>query len=132
MANTVPDGYQDLLERPIVAVLTTVSPDGVPNSTPMWFLWDAATSQLRFTHTNYRKKIKNLQTNPNFSLTITDPDNPYRYLEVRGTFGSVEPDPSGSMYVTLGKRSGNADQAPPPDSADRVILNLQASYFGKK
>lgn len=132
MATTVPNGYADLLTRPIVGVLTTVSPDGVPNSTPMWFLWDDEGARLRFTHTNARKKIANLRANPNYSFTVTDPDNPYRYLEVRGTLDSVEPDPTGSMYVTLGQRYGNADQAPPPDSADRIILNLRATYFGKK
>lgn len=130
MATTIPEGYDDLLDRPIVGVLATVGPDGVPNATPMWFAWQDG--QLRFTHTKARKKIANLQQNPNYSFVITDPDNPYRYLEVRGTLESVTDDPTGSFYVVLGKRYGNADQAPPPDAADRVILALNATYFGKK
>ncbi len=88
MATTVPEGYGDLLERPVVGVLSTVGADGVPNATPMWFQWDG--TYLRFTHTKARRKIRNLQGNPNYSFVITDPDNPYRYLEVRGTLESVE------------------------------------------
>lgn len=130
MSKTIPPGYDDLLERPVVGVLATVGPDGVPNATPMWFEWDG--THLRFTHTKARKKITNLEQNPNYSFVITDPDNAYRYLEVRGTLGSVTDDPTGSFYVVLGKRYGNADQEPPPDAADRVILSLTATYFGKK
>ncbi|MFW0792605.1 PPOX class F420-dependent oxidoreductase [Gordonia sp. CPCC 205515] len=126
----IPAGYEDLLERPVVGVLATVGPDGVPNATPMWFQWDG--THLRFTHTKARKKIKNLEQNPNYSFVITDPDNAYRYLEVRGTLASVEDDPTGAFYVVLGKRYGNADQEPPPDAADRVVLSLSATYFGKK
>lgn len=111
-------------------MLATVGPDGVPNATPMWFQWDG--SHLRFTHTNARKKIKNLQQNPNYSFVITDPDNPYRYLEVRGQLSAIEDDPTGAFYVVLGKRYGNPDQEAPPDAADRVILVLDAGYFGKK
>ncbi|MCH5642983.1 MULTISPECIES: PPOX class F420-dependent oxidoreductase [unclassified Gordonia (in: high G+C Gram-positive bacteria)] len=130
MATTVPEGYADLLDRPVVGVLSTVGPDGIPNATPMWFAWDG--EHLRFTHTKARKKIRNLEGNPNYSFVITDPDNPYRYLELRGQLESVTDDPTGAFYVTLGKRYGNADQQPPPDAADRVILTLTASYFGKK
>ncbi|BDZ46236.1 PPOX class F420-dependent oxidoreductase [Naasia aerilata] len=127
MANT-PDGYEDLLERPIVGTLATVRPDGAPSATPMWFKWDG--EGLRFTHTTKRQKLKNLQTEPRLSFTIIDPDDPYRYLEVRGVVDRVEEDPTGSFYVELGKRYGNAEQAPPPDSADRVVIVVKPTAFG--
>ncbi|WP_040509047.1 PPOX class F420-dependent oxidoreductase [Gordonia soli] len=130
MAANIPEGYEDLLERAIVGALATVGPDGVPNATPMWFAWDG--THLRFTHTKARKKIKNLQENGNYSFAITDPDNPYRYLEVRGSLDAVIADPTGAFYVELGKRYGNPDTPTPPDAADRVILSLSATYFGKK
>lgn len=130
MAKTIPEGYEDLLERPVVGVLTTINADGGPNSTPMWFQWDG--THLKFTHTSARLKVKNLKADPRFSFVITDPDNPYRYLEVRGVLDNVEDDPTGSFYVVLGKRYGNADQAPPPDAADRIIINLTPTYYGKK
>jgi PPOX class probable F420-dependent enzyme len=127
MANT-PDGYEDLLERPIVGTLATVRPDGAPSATPMWFKWDG--EGLRFTHTTRRRKLKNLEAEPRLSFTIIDPDDPYRYLEVRGVVDRVEEDPTGSFYVELGKRYGNAEQAPPPDSPDRVVIVVKPTAFG--
>lgn len=118
----------DLLERPVYGILATVQPDGAPTASPMWFLWDGEV--LRFTHTTRRRKLKHLEAEPRLAFTIYDPDNPYRYLEVRGTLESVEPDPTGAFYVVLGRRYGNADQQPPPDSADRVVLTVRPTFFG--
>lgn len=74
MMSKVPPGYEDLLERPIVGVLGTVSPDGSPSLSPMRFIWDGA--HLRVSHTIPRKKFVSLQANPNYSFLITDPDEP--------------------------------------------------------
>jgi hypothetical protein len=59
------------------------------------------------------------------SLLITDPDDPNGYLELRGELAKPEPDRTGDFYVRLGRRYGNADQQPPPDAADRVILYMR-------
>ncbi len=128
MPKTLPPEYADLLERPIVGVLATVSADGVPNATPMWFLWDG--EHLKFTHTAKRRKVANLRADPRFSFVVTDPDNPYRYLEVRGVLDRVVEDPTGAFFVVLGKRYGNAEQQAPPDSPDRIVLELTPTYFG--
>ena len=77
---------------------------------------------LRFTHTTKRAKFRNLERNPAMSLSIIDPDDQFRYLELRGKLVGVEPDPTGAFYVQLGRRYGNPAQQPPPDSPDRVVL----------
>ena len=46
----------------------------------------------------------------------------YTHTTKRGTLVEVIPDPQGDFYVVLGKRYGNAEQTPPPDIADRVVL----------
>jgi hypothetical protein len=56
------------------------------------------------------------------SLLVIDPDDPMRYLEVRGRLVEFIPDPTGAFYVVLGKRYGNPDQQAPADSPDRVIV----------
>jgi PPOX class probable F420-dependent enzyme len=126
-SNTVPPDFADLLERPIVGTLATVRTDGAPTATPMWFAWDG--ELLSFTHTVKRQKLRNLDAEPRFAFAIIDPDDPYRYLEVRGSLQSVEPDPTGAFYVFLGKRYGNSEQEPPPDSADRVIIRLAPGQY---
>jgi PPOX class probable F420-dependent enzyme len=119
---SIPDDLRDLVERPLFAALGTVRPDNTVQVNPMWFDYDG--QHLTFTHTTYRAKFRNLQRNPSMSLLIIDPDDPERYLEVRGQLAKVEPDPTGAFYVHLGRRYGNPDQLPPPDSADRVVLYM--------
>lgn len=120
MAATIPDDLADLLERPLYGSLGTVRPDGTVQVNPMWFEFDG--ERVRFTHTTFRAKYRNLQHNPSMSLLVTDPGNPQRYLEVRGALAQVIPDPSGAFFVRLGQRYGDPDSQPPADRADRVIL----------
>jgi PPOX class probable F420-dependent enzyme len=120
MTATIPDDLADLLERPLYGSLGTVRPDGTVQVNPMWFEFDG--ESVRFTHTTFRAKYRNLQHNPSMSLLVTDPDIPQRYLEVRGTLAEIVPDPDGAFFVRLGQRYGTPDQQPPPDRADRVIL----------
>jgi PPOX class probable F420-dependent enzyme len=95
----------------------------------MWFEYDG--EHLLFTHTTKRQKFRNLEANPSMSLMVFDPDNPYRYIEVRGRLVEATPDPEGAFYVRLGQRYGNADQQPPPDSADRVVLSMSIEHIGR-
>lgn len=120
MVATIPDDLVDLVERPLYGSLATIRPDNTVQVNPMWFEFDG--DALRFTHTTRRAKYRNLQRNPAMSLLVTDPDDPMRYVEVRGRLTEVLPDPEGDYYVHLGRRYGNADQSPPPDRADRVVL----------
>ena len=126
----LPEGYEDLLERPLYGHLATTRPDGTVQVNPMWFEYDG--EHLRFTHTTKRAKFRNLRHNPAMSLSIIDPDNQFRYLELRGKLVDVEPDPTGAFYVRLGRRYGNAEQQPPPDSADRVVLVMSIEKTTKQ
>jgi hypothetical protein len=53
---------------------------------------------------------------------LIDDENPQSYLELRGKLVEVIDDSEGDFYVRMGRRYGNADQQPPPDKADRVVL----------
>jgi PPOX class probable F420-dependent enzyme len=122
MSQSIPPDYADLVERPLFGALGTVRPDNSVQVNTMWF--DMQDGMVAFTHTTYRAKYRNLQQNPSMSLLISDPDNPMRYLELRGRLARVEPDPTGAFYVHLGKRYGDPDQQPPPDAKDRVVLYM--------
>ena len=130
MTTTIPAAYAPLLERPIYGALGTIRPDDTVQVNPMWFEFDG--ENLRFTHTTKRAKFRNLQHNPAMSFSIMDPDNPFRYLELRGKLIQTIPDPTGEFYVRLGKRYGNAAQTPPADSPDRVILVMSIDTTTKQ
>ena len=128
-AAVVPADLVDLLERPLFGILGTVRPDATVQVNPMWFEYDG--EHIRFTHTTKRAKFRNLQQNPSMSLAVLDPEDPMRYLEIRGRLVEAVPDPTGAFYVVLGKRYGNAAQQPPADSADRVILVMSIEKVGR-
>jgi PPOX class probable F420-dependent enzyme len=130
MTAQIPEAYRHLLDLPIYAALGTIRPDDTVQVNPMWFEFDG--EHLRFTHTSTRAKYRNLQHNPSMSVALVDPENPFRYLEVRGRLVEVEPDPEGAFYVRLGRRYGNPDQTPPPDSADRVVLVMSVEATAKQ
>ncbi|MFL0411735.1 PPOX class F420-dependent oxidoreductase [Microbacterium paludicola] len=126
----IPAGYRHLLEQPLYGHLGTIRPDDTVQVTPMWFEFDG--EHIRFTHTTKRQKYRNLQHNPSMALSVTDPENVFRYLEVAGRLVEVVPDPEGAFYVQLQNRYGNASQTPPPDRADRVILVMSIERATKQ
>ena len=126
----IPDGYEDLLVRPLFGHLATVRPDGAPAVTPMWFAWDG--ELLRFTHTTRRAKLRNIDHTPQVALSILDPAQPYRYLQVRGSVERIEPDPTGAFFLELAGRYGMEHPSVPPDAADRVVLVVRPFAYSKQ
>jgi PPOX class probable F420-dependent enzyme len=129
MPATPPESHADLLERPLFAHLATVRPDGSPQSNVMWF--EYVDGVVRFTHTSGRQKYKNLQHEKRVAFSIADPDDQYRFLEVRGEVSSIDQDtPEADFYKHLQKRYGVS--YPIPDAAERVIITITPSAFAKK
>lgn len=119
----IPDSHADLLTRPLFAHLATVRPDGVPQVNPMWFSWDGV--HLRFTHTTTRRKHRNVTVEPRVAVSINDPDQPYRYLEIRGRVERIEPDAGATFFAELAQRYSLPIEGPPGDAADRVVFVVQ-------
>lgn len=83
MSQAIPESMQDLFHKKAFAHLATVMPDGRPQVTPVWVDYDG--EHLLVNTAVGRQKDRNLQRDGRVSLSIQDPDNGYRYLEVRGT-----------------------------------------------
>jgi PPOX class probable F420-dependent enzyme len=78
----IPNSHLDLFKKKAFAHLATVMPDGKPQVTPIWVDYDG--HSVVFNTAEGRQKEKNLQRDGRVALSILDPDNAYRYLEVRG------------------------------------------------
>jgi PPOX class probable F420-dependent enzyme len=115
---------QKILHSKAVAHLATIGPDGAPQSSPMYFLWDG--EYLKFTHTTTRKKYQNIQRDPRVAVSITDVDDPYTYAEFRGRVERIEADPTGAFFDTLAKHYG-APWGYPGDP--RVILYMRIEHI---
>jgi len=121
-----PATHAGLLQRPLFAHLATVRPSGAPQSSVMWFDWDG--SRLRFTHTKDRQKFVNLNKDPRVAVSIADPDDPYRFLEVRGTVDAIDDDDeAASFYVSLQERYGKPRPIPP--NHGRVVISVRPTRF---
>jgi PPOX class probable F420-dependent enzyme len=123
---TIPVSHRHLLERPLYGHLATIRPDGGVQVNPMWYEFDG--EAVRFTHTTTRQKYRNLAANPVCAMSICDPDDPSRYLEVRGVLDRVVPDPAGEFFRQLSIRYGSGDWIP-DDAADRVVLVMRLTGF---
>lgn len=93
---------RDLLDKTAVAHLATIRPDGSLQSNPVWFEWDG--SHIKISQTKARQKMRNIDHDPHVALSVTDPDNPYRYLEIRGVVDRVEDDPDRAFIDHLSQR----------------------------
>lgn len=80
--SAIPDDFRDLLERPIIASLATVMPNGQPQVHPIWA--DMVDGQVRINTVAGRQKHRNLVERRHATLLIVDPDNPMRWMEIRG------------------------------------------------
>ena len=78
----IPDSHVDILKKPAFGHLATLNPDGGPQVTPVWVDYDGANIILNTARG--RVKAKNLKPQARIALSVTDPDNPYRYLGVQG------------------------------------------------
>ena len=103
---TFPDSHRDLLVAQ-VASLATIGANGFPQQTEIWFLYDEAEDKVKLSMNSSRLKTKNLRRRPQCSLLILDLQNPYRYLEVRGT-ARLEPDDDYAFAAMVGAKY-NAD-----------------------
>lgn len=83
MSVSIPENYVDLLtSKKAFAHLATVMSDGSPQVTPIWIDYDG--TYILFNSAKGRLKDRNIEQRSQVALEISDPDNPYRYLTVRG------------------------------------------------
>jgi len=94
----IPTAYMDLvLEKKALAHLATVMPDGSPQNTPVWF--DYADGKIRVNSALGRVKVRNMQLGSKVALSILDPDNPDRYVQLRGTVTNVRQDDVAAAHI---------------------------------
>ena len=87
MAVTIPDQYRDLFTKRAFAYLGTVMSDGSPQVTPVWCDLDG--TYIRVNTAKGRVKDRNMRRNKKVAMTISDPENSYRYLAVRGEVAEI-------------------------------------------
>ena len=93
MSLPIPESHLDLFTRPVHGILTTLMPDGQPQSSLVWCDYDGEC--VRVNTSKERQKGRNMLRKPKVSLLVVDPEDTGRYIEIRGeaeviTVGAVE------------------------------------------
>ncbi|GII57561.1 PPOX class F420-dependent enzyme [Planotetraspora thailandica] len=115
------DDVRDLFDGTNYATITSVNPDGGPQSSVVWVA--AEGDEIIFSTVKGRRKHLNMVRDPRVAIVVIDPANPYRYAEIRGTV-SLEDDPEGSLIQTLSlKYAGKPYEEQNPDN-QRVIARI--------
>jgi PPOX class probable F420-dependent enzyme len=124
MAALIPETFQDLLQKKAFAHLATVMADGSPQVTPVWCDFDG--THIRINSAKGRVKDKNMRRTPQVALAIQDPDNPYRYLAVRGRVDEISEAGADAHIDALSKKYLGKDTYPYRQSGEvRVIYKIR-------
>ena len=124
MSDTIPEKYLDLFSKRAFGSLSTLMPDGTPQVTPVWVDYDGG--YVLFNSARGRQKDRNLQRDPRLALSILDPDNPYRYIEVRGRVIDVTEQGADDHIDRLAKKYLGVDLYPNRQPGEvRLIYKVQ-------
>lgn len=118
MSNRViPVEYHDLFEKKSFAHLATLMPDGSPQVTPVWVDFDG--EHILINSAEGRQKDLNMERDPRVAVSIQDPEDPYRYLQVRGRVEDITTEGADAHIDKLARRYLDVDEHPHP-SSDKV------------
>ena len=123
----IPDSHLDLFQKKAFANLATLMPDGQPQVTPVWVDYDGRYVIIN-TAAN-RQKDKNLQRDKRVAMAIMDPDNPYRYLEVRGHVAERTLDGADRHIDAMAKKYLGKDKYPFSQPGEvRVLFKIEPEH----
>jgi PPOX class probable F420-dependent enzyme len=120
MAETIPEKYRDLFEKKAFAHLATLNSDGTPQVTPVWVDYDG--THIVVNSARGRRKDKNMERNRAVALSIQDPENPYRYLEVRGRVEEITEDGADQHIDKMAKKYMGVDKYPYRQSSEKRVM----------
>ena len=106
----IPNKFTDLFEKRAFAHLATLMPDGSPQVTPVWF--DKDDDFILVNSAIGRQKDRNVRRDPRVALSIQDPDDPYRYLQIRGVVEVITTEGADDLIDHLAKKYTGADRYP--------------------
>jgi PPOX class probable F420-dependent enzyme len=124
MAATIPEQFKDLFGKVAFAHLATLMTDGSPQVTPVWVDYDGA--HVRVNSAKGRLKDKNMRRDKRVALSIQDPENPYRYLAIRGEVVEITENGADAHIDALAKKYLGKDRYPFRSPAEvRVIYKIR-------
>ena len=91
----LPETHEDLLRSTALAHIATLGPNG---------------EHGKFSQTKTRQKYRNINREPRLAVSIVDPEDPSRYLEIRGLVDRVEEDPDPAFINSMSEKYLGIDE----------------------
>jgi len=126
MPAELPEKYKDLFSKKAFGNLGTLMPDGSPQVTPVWVDFDGA--HLIVNSAKGRQKDRNMRRDARVAITLSDPENPYRYLEVRGRVVEITESGADSHIDRMAKKYLGMDKYPWRQGEVRVLYKIQPEH----
>ncbi|MBI1276810.1 MAG: TIGR03618 family F420-dependent PPOX class oxidoreductase [Anaerolineaceae bacterium] len=128
MGSEIPESHRDLLDSAVLASLATLMPDGQIQVTPVWCSYDC--SYVIVNATADRQKHKNMVERPHVTLMLFDPDNQFRYMEIRGIVEVITAEGGGESMNELslkytGKPKRYGIEAPAREVLERLLYKIR-------
>jgi PPOX class probable F420-dependent enzyme len=123
---SIPATHADLLgDKPAFAQLATLNPDGSPQVTPVWVDYDG--TNILVNTAKGRVKANNLSREPRVAISISDPQNPYRYLGIQGRVIEMTEKGADAHIDKMAKKYMGKDQYPWRTPTEvRLIVKITA------
>ena len=106
----IPESYADILDKPAFAHLSTLMPDGWPQASAVWV--DTDGSLIVVNSAEGRLKDRNIRRDPRVAISVTDPDNPYRSLMIRGRVVKITNEGADEHIDKMAKKYMGVDEYP--------------------
>ncbi len=124
MSDVIPARFLELFQKKSFGHLATLLPNGTPQTSPVWVDFDD--THVLVNSARGRLKDKNMRQRPQVALSIQDPDDPYRYLEVRGRVVEITEQGAEEHIDRLAKRYLGLDRYPYRQPGEvRVIYKIK-------
>jgi PPOX class probable F420-dependent enzyme len=128
MPHAIPEKYRDLFSKRAFASLATLMPDGSPQVTPVWCDLEGDDIVV-INSAKGRQKDRNLRRDPRVALAIVDPENPYRYLEIRGKVVEITEQGAAVHIDKMAKKYLGADKYPYSQPGEvRVMYKIKPEH----
>ena len=127
MSEIIPESFRDLFTKRAFGNLATLMPDGHPQVTPVWCDFDG--THVLVNSAKGRQKDRNMRRDARVAIALADPDNPYRYLEVRGRVMEITEQGASEHIDRMAKKYLGLDKYPYRQPGEvRVIYKIQPEH----
>ena len=128
MSEIIPENFRDLFSKRAFGNLATLMSDGRPQVTPVWCDFDG--THVLVNSAKGRQKDRNMRRDARVAIAVSDPDNPYRYLEVRGRVVEITEQGADAHIDRMAKKYLGVDKYPSRRPGEvRVLYKIQPEHI---